>query len=149
MPVKAEVAKMAAALPERWDWRNVDGVNFVSPVRNQGILQQSCPVQALLFLLSILFVNANVQIHWAASEKKSALKRDVGEKTAAVIIIHLKLHFCEVFSNVGYLTGFQVTSGNIFINRNLGDFQNINATLTGIHAQLKNRKEKWIMDPGH
>ncbi|XP_061575219.1 dipeptidyl peptidase 1 [Cololabis saira] len=35
-PVTADLARMAAALPERWDWRTIDGVNFVSPVRNQG-----------------------------------------------------------------------------------------------------------------
>ncbi|XP_068601538.1 dipeptidyl peptidase 1 [Brachionichthys hirsutus] len=35
VPVEAEVTKMAAALPEHWDWRNMSGLNFVSPVRNQ------------------------------------------------------------------------------------------------------------------
>ncbi|XP_037305053.1 dipeptidyl peptidase 1 [Pungitius pungitius] len=35
-PAQAGEAKMAAGLPERWDWRDVGGVNFVSPVRNQA-----------------------------------------------------------------------------------------------------------------
>jgi cathepsin C len=31
-----EIQKLAATLPDSFDWRNVSGVNFVSPVRNQG-----------------------------------------------------------------------------------------------------------------
>lgn len=30
-------SKMAAGLPEHWDWRDVNGVSYVSPVRNQGV----------------------------------------------------------------------------------------------------------------
>lgn len=35
-PVTSDLAKMAAALPQHWDWRKVNGVSFVSPVRNQA-----------------------------------------------------------------------------------------------------------------
>ncbi|XP_032075357.1 dipeptidyl peptidase 1 [Thamnophis elegans] len=35
-PHTSEILKEASNLPESWDWRNMHGVNYVSPVRNQG-----------------------------------------------------------------------------------------------------------------
>ncbi|XP_062983249.1 dipeptidyl peptidase 1 [Elgaria multicarinata webbii] len=34
-PLTAEVINEASNLPKSWDWRNVNGVNYVSPVRDQ------------------------------------------------------------------------------------------------------------------
>ncbi|KAK6994022.1 dipeptidyl peptidase 1-like isoform X2 [Biomphalaria glabrata] len=35
-PITAEQKRLMATLPESFDWRNIDGTNFVSPVRNQA-----------------------------------------------------------------------------------------------------------------
>lgn len=35
-PLTAEIHEKLLRLPPSWDWRNVHGTNFVTPVRNQG-----------------------------------------------------------------------------------------------------------------
>lgn len=35
-PLTAEIHEKVLRLPASWDWRNVGGTNFVTPVRNQG-----------------------------------------------------------------------------------------------------------------
>lgn len=40
-PLTAEIHEKLLRLPTSWDWRNVHGTNFVTPVRNQGKKKKS------------------------------------------------------------------------------------------------------------
>lgn len=35
-PVSREILEASSDLPKAFDWRNVNGMNYVSPIRNQG-----------------------------------------------------------------------------------------------------------------
>ena len=37
-----EHEKLASALPTNFDWRDVNGLDYVSPVRNQGVFPVEC-----------------------------------------------------------------------------------------------------------
>lgn len=51
-PVTEETKKLASKLPEEFDWRNVNGVNYLSPVTDQGPFCGSCFAHASVNMLS-------------------------------------------------------------------------------------------------
>ncbi|XP_067008532.2 dipeptidyl peptidase 1 [Anabrus simplex] len=58
-PVTPELLREAASLPKNFDWRNVNGINYVSPVRNQGSCGSCYAFSALGMLESRLRVKTN------------------------------------------------------------------------------------------
>ncbi|XP_021941871.1 dipeptidyl peptidase 1-like [Zootermopsis nevadensis] len=55
----AALQAMAASLPPDFDWRNVNGINFVSPVRNQGACGSCYAFSSMGMLESRLRVQTN------------------------------------------------------------------------------------------
>nr|XP_054751557.1 dipeptidyl peptidase 1-like isoform X2 [Lytechinus pictus] len=58
-PVTSETSKAAFSLPESFDWRDVDGQNFVSPVRNQAQCGSCFSFAALAMLEARLRIATN------------------------------------------------------------------------------------------
>ena len=61
-PITAEIQEKSLHLPASWDWRNVRGTNFVTPVRNQGKKKKKKSVNFYLihseiFIEHILYVS--------------------------------------------------------------------------------------------
>ncbi|KAL1468561.1 hypothetical protein MTO96_025330 [Rhipicephalus appendiculatus] len=60
--VTEEQRKLASALPEEFDWRNVSGVNYVSPVRNQGACGSCYAFSSMALLESRLRIATNNRV---------------------------------------------------------------------------------------
>ena len=67
-PTEADLLK-AKVLPEEFDWRNVDGKNYVSPIRNQGSCG-SCYAFALWPCLRLVFESCQMQLKHQCSRLK-------------------------------------------------------------------------------
>lgn len=59
VPVPLNIKLIALELPEQFDWRNVNGVNYVSPVRNQGECGSCYAFSSLAMLESRLRIMTN------------------------------------------------------------------------------------------
>jgi len=58
-PVTASQDALSRTLPEAWDWRNVDGSNFVSPIRNQGSCGSCYAFASMALLESRILIMTN------------------------------------------------------------------------------------------
>lgn len=61
-PVHPRYQKMLSELPDEFDWRNVSGVNYVSPVRNQGSCGSCFAFSSMGMLESRLRIATNNEV---------------------------------------------------------------------------------------
>ncbi|CAL1287410.1 unnamed protein product [Larinioides sclopetarius] len=79
-PVRDRVKKAASLLPTEFDWGNVNGVNYVSPVRNQGSCGSCYAFSSLAMLEARLRIMTNntLQVQFSPQDVVSCSKYSQG-----------------------------------------------------------------------
>ncbi|GFT78852.1 dipeptidyl peptidase 1 [Nephila pilipes] len=80
VPAQHNIKKIATQLPVEFDWRNVNGVNYVSPVRNQGECGSCYAFSSLAMLESRLRImtNNSLKVNFSPQDIVSCSKYSQG-----------------------------------------------------------------------
>jgi hypothetical protein len=68
--MSAMCATAAAELPEEWDWRDVDGVNYVTPVKNQGACGSCYALTAVAAFESYILTHGGPELDLSEEQAK-------------------------------------------------------------------------------